>query len=305
MRLLLFCLFLLLPTLTLGQSACYLFVGGELGGNSSKIDSIIRPLLAAFVAPLKQLPAAGISESKLASSCFYEISLLSSENGLDLSITGQRTPISLNGASHSKRPFPDNVRHATLRVLHKELSQPKQDQICRKYGELLVDECPQTQRLILVFREKRDSERESLSKEPRTILSSELESLFEELDSIEFLGVSKVMPDSAFSNSLGKAMSQMGSNSSLVITTDWEFQKQETSMWKGLVSMTVTMESYSLKDGEAIKKGSYSVDPQKIPIRKWGKSQSFKRKSLLKISKKVTQKWSEEEIREFLQATDT
>ena len=52
MRLLLFCLFLLLPTLTLGQSACYLFVGGELGSNSSKIDSIIRPLLATFVAPL-------------------------------------------------------------------------------------------------------------------------------------------------------------------------------------------------------------------------------------------------------------
>jgi len=304
-RLLLFCLFLLLPTLTLGQSACYLFVGGELGGNSSKIDSIIRPLLAAFVAPLKQLPAAGISESKLASSCFYEVSLLSSGNGLDLSITGQHTPISLNGGAHSKLPFPDNVRHATLRILHKELSQPQKDQICRKYGELLVEECPQTQRLILVFREKRDSERESLSKEPRTILSSELESLFEELDSIEFLGVSKVMSGISFQQALGKTMNERGSNASLVISTDWEFQKQQTSMWKGLVSMTVTMESYSLKDGEAIKKGSYSVDPQKVPIRKWGKSQSFKRKSLLKISKKVTQKWSDTAIREFLQATDT
>ena len=305
MRLLLFCLFLLLPTLTLGQSACYLFVGGELGGNSSKIDSIIRPLLAAFVAPLKQLPAAGISESKLASSCFYEVSLLSSENGLDLSITGQRTPVSLNGASHSKRPFPDNVRHATLRVLHKELSQPKQDQICRKYGELLVEECPQTQRLILVFREKRDSERESLSKEPRTILSSELESLFEELDSIEFLGVSKVMSGGSFMNSLGKTMNKRGSNSSLVMTVDWEFQKQETSMWKGLVSMAVSMESYSLKDGELVKMGSYSIDSQRIPIRKWEKSKSLKRKNLLRISKKVTQKWSEEEIREFIQSTDT
>ena len=51
MRLLLFCLFLLLPTLTLGQSACYLFVGGEFGGNFSKTDSIIRPLLAALGLP--------------------------------------------------------------------------------------------------------------------------------------------------------------------------------------------------------------------------------------------------------------
>jgi len=143
----------------------------------------------------------------------------------------------------------------------------------------LVDECPQTQRLLLVFREKRDSERESLSKEPRTILSSELESLFEELDSIEFLGVSKVMPGSAFSNSPGKAMNERGSSSSLVITTDWEFQKQETSMWKGLVSMTVTMESYSLKEEGLIKMGSYSIDSQRIPIRKWEKSKSFKRKN--------------------------
>ena len=83
------------------------------------------------------------------------------------------------------------------------------------------------------------------------------------------------------------------------------FQKQETSMWKGLVSMAVSMESYSLKDGELVKMGSYSIDSQRIPIRKWGKSKSFKKKNLLRISKKVTQKWSEEEIREFIQSTDT
>ena len=91
----------------------------------------------------------------------------------------------------------------------------------------MVDECPQTQRLILVFREKQDSEWESLSKEPRTILSSELESLFEELDSIEFLGVSKVMSGISFQQALGKTMNERGSNSSLVITTDWNSRNRK------------------------------------------------------------------------------
>ena len=69
--------------------------------------------------------------------------------------------------------------------------------------------------------------------------------------------------------------------------------------------MNVMMGSYSLKEGRLVKMGSYSIDSQRIPIRKWGKSKSFKRKNLLRISKKVTQKWSEEEIREFIQSTDT
>ena len=305
MRSLLSCLLLLLPSLSLGQSECYLFVGGDVGDKKSVIDQIVRPLISSFVSPIKEVPISGISESELASSCYFEVSLTSVKDFLTLSIDGQRTPVPLSGVSKSKRPFPDNVRHSTLRILHKELSKPKKDQICRKYGELLVDECPQTQRLILVFREKQDSERESLSKEPRTILISELESLMEGLGSIEFLGVSKVMSGGSFMDSLGKTMNKRGSNSSLVITTDWEFQKQETSMWKGLVSMTVTMESYSLKEGGLVKMGSYSIDSQRIPIRKWGKSKSFKRKNLLRISKKVTQKWSEEEIREFIQSTDT
>ena len=305
MRLLLCCLLLFLPTLTLGQSACYLFVRGEVGNNASKIDALLRPLLSDFVVPLKQVPVAGISQSELASSCFFEVSLLSSGNGLDLSITSQRTPVSLHGTSHSKRPFPGNVRHATLRILHQELAEAQQTQLCRKYGEWLVEECPQDRRLLLVFRKKPDSTQESLSKEPRAILTSELEFLMEDLDSIEFLGVSKAIPGGSFRKALGKAMNERGANASLVITTDWEFQKQQTSMWKGLVSMSVILESWAMMDGDAVKVGSYSIDSQRIPIRKWGQSKSFKRKHLLRISKKITQKWSDEEIREFLQTTDT
>ena len=97
-------------------------------------------------------------------------------------------------------------------------------------------------------------------------------------------------------------MDKKGSNSCLVITTEWNFQKQETSMWKGFVSMTLLMDSYSFKDGGLIKIGSYSVEPQRIPIRKWGKSNSFKKKHLQRITKKITQKWSDSEMKDFIKS---
>ena len=93
-----------------------------------------------------------------------------------------------------------------------------------------------------------------------------------------------------------------GSNFSLVFTTEWDFEKQETSMWKGFVSMNVSIESYSLKDGGLSKVGSYSIAPQRIPIRKWGESSSFKKKHLQRITKKVSQKWSDSEMKNFIQS---
>ena len=68
--------------------------------------------------------------------------------------------------------------------------------------------------------------------------------------------------------------------------------------------MTVSIESYSFKDGGLIKVGSYSIDTQRIPIRKWGKSNSFKKKHLQRITKKITQKWSDSEMKDFIQSNN-
>jgi hypothetical protein len=62
------------------------------------------------------------------------------------------------------------------------------------------------------------------------------------------------------------------------------------------------MDSYSFKEGGLIKIGSYSLETQRLPIRKWGKSNSFKKKHLQRITKKITQKWSESEIIDFIQS---
>ena len=133
---------------------------------------------------------------------------------------------------------------------------------------------------MIAFNKYSDRNIESLMKEPRANLVSGFTSMIESIDTVNFIGISEIDTDNDFQNSLKRMMDKNGANSCLVLTTEWNFQKQETSMWEGLVSMTVLMDTYSFKDGGLIKIGSYSLELQKIPIRKWGKSNSFKKKHL-------------------------
>ena len=296
--------FFLFSSLVFGQSKedCYLFVGGDIGEDKSVIDQIVRPLLSSFISPLKEVPVDGLSQSEYDSSCYYEVSVTSTEGTLTLSINGTRTPVSFNGLSKSSRSFPENIRHSTLRIFHSELDKPKKNEICSKYKEILVDECPQNQNLMVVFNKYSDRNTENLMKEPRSNLVSGVVSLVDSMESVDFIGIDEIDIENDFKDKLKRTMDKKGSNSCLVFTTEWDFQKQETSMWKGFVSMTLLMDSYSFKDGGLIKIGSYSVEPQRIPIRKWGKSNSFKKKHLQRITKKITQKWSDSEMKDFIQS---
>ena len=297
---------LLLSSPVIGQSKddCYLFVGGKIGEDKSVIDQIVRPLLSSFISPLKEDPVMGLSQSDLESSCYYEVSVTLIGETLNLSINGIRTPISFNGLSKSSRSFPENVRHSFLRILHKELHKSKKDEICQKYTEILVDECPQNQNLVIVFNKYSDQNVEKIMKEPRSNLVSGVVPLVETMNSVNLIGISEIDIENDFHKNLTKTMDSKGSNFSMVFTTKWDFQKQETSLWKGFVSMTVSIESYSFKEGGLIKIGSYSLEPQRIPIRKWGDSNSFKRKHLQRITKKITQKWSDSEMKEFIQSNN-
>ena len=296
--------FLLLSSPVIGQSKddCYLFVVGDIGEDKSVIDQIVRPLLSSFISPLKEVPISGLSQSEYNSSCYYDVSVTSTDGTLTLSINGTRTPIPFNGLSKSSRSFPENIRHSTLRIFHSELDKSKKNEICSKYSEILVDECPQNQKLMIVFNKYSDRKIEKLMKEPRSNLVSGVDSLVETMESVDFIGISEIDFENNFQKNLTKIMDKKGSNSCLVFTTEWGFQKQESSMWKGFVSMTVSIESYSFKDGGLLKVGSYSIAPQRIPIRKWGDSSSFKKKHLQRITKKITQKWSEPEIIDFIQS---
>jgi hypothetical protein len=283
---------------------CYLFVSGDIGEDKSVVDQIVRPLIASFVSPIKEVPVSGLNQSELNSSCYYDVSINMVEDTLNLSISGQRTPARFNGFSKSGRSFPENVRHSILRVLHNELNNAAKAEICGKYTEILVDECPQTQNLLLVFNKYADRDLKKLMKEPRSKLVAGFVSLIERMTSVNFIGISEIDFENDFHHNLTRTMDKNGSNSSLVLTTEWDFQEQESSMWKGFVSMTLSIESYSFKDGGLIKIDSYAVAPQRIPVRKWGDSNSFKKKHLQRIARKVTQKWSDAEMKNFIQTNN-
>ena len=295
---------ILLSSPVIGQSKdeCYLFVYADIGEDKSVIAQIVKPFIASYISPLKEIPREGLRESEVDSSCNFEVTVTSTDGTITLSIDGTRTPIPFNGLSKSSRSFPENIRHSILRILHSELNENKRNEICKKYTEILVDECPQNQNLMVVFNKYSDHNTENLMKEPRSNLVSGVVSLVDTMESVNFIGISEIDIGNNFQTNLRKMMDKKGSNSCLVFTTEWDFQKQETSMWKGFVSMTLLMDSYSFKDGGLIKIGSYSVEPQRIPIRKWGKSNSFKKKHLQRITKKITQKWSDSEMKDFIQS---
>jgi len=295
---------LLLNSPLFGQSkdGCYLFVGADIGEDKSVIAQIARPLISSYISPLKETPFAGLSQSEIESSCSYEVTVTSTDDTITLSIDGTRTPVKFNGLSKSSRSFPENIRHSILRILHSELNENSKKEICKKYTEILVDECPQSRNLMIAFNKYSDRKIESLMKEPRANLVSGFTSMLESIDNVNFIGISEIDTNNDSQNNLKKMMDKKGANFCLVLTTEWDFEKKETSMWKGIVSMTVSMESYSFKDGGLIKVGSYSLDPQRIPIRKWGKSNSFKKKHLQRITNKIVQKWSNSEIIDFIQS---
>ena len=295
---------LILSSPLFGQSKgeCYLFVYADIGEDKSVIAQIVKPFIASYISPLKEIPLTGLRQSEVDSSCNFEVTVTSTDGTITLSIDGTRTPIPFNGLSKSGRSFPENIRHSILRILHSELNENKKNEICSKYKEILVDECPQNQNLMVVFNKYSDRNTENLMKEPRSNLVSGVVSLVDSMESVDFIGIDEIDIENDFKDKLKRTMDKKGSNSCLVFTTEWDFQKQETSMWKGFVSMTLLMDSYSFKDGGLIKVGSYSVEPQRIPIRKWGKSNSFKKKHLQRITKKITQKWSETDIIDFIQS---
>ena len=116
---------LLLSFPLLGQSKddCYLFLSGDIGEDKSVIDQIVKPLISSHVSPLKEVPVDGLGQSEFNSSCYYEVSVTSTDGTLTLSINGTRTPVSFNGLSKSSRSFPENIRHSSLRILHSELNE--------------------------------------------------------------------------------------------------------------------------------------------------------------------------------------
>jgi len=160
------------------------------------------------------------------------------------------------------------------------------------------------QRNIMVFFKKHsDNDLEDLMQNSRSKIYSGINSLVESIKSVNLKGFSEISTEDNFHRNLETMMTEKGSNSSLVFSTESIFQEDsESSMWEGTVLMNISIDSYLFKQDGLTKTGSYSIERQRIPIGKWGSSNSFKKKHLQRITDKVIKKWSDENITNFIQS---
>ena len=88
---------LLLSSPLFGQSKdeCYLFVYADIGEDKSVIAQIVKPFIASYISPLKEIPLTGLRQSEVDSSCNFEVTVTSTDGTITLSIDGTRTPIPL------------------------------------------------------------------------------------------------------------------------------------------------------------------------------------------------------------------
>ena len=128
-------------------------------------------------------------------------------------------------------------------------------------------------------------------------------SLVENLESSDFAGQSEIDSNKDFLSNLKRTMIQKDSNTSLVMKTKWDVRKDPGKiLWEAIASLNVSIDSYSFKRGRLVKKGSYSIKSQNLPISKWDDSDSFKQKYLERVAKKVVKKWNDEGITAFVQS---
>ena len=157
--------------------------------------------------------------------------------------------------------------------------------------------------LMIVFKKEPDLKLENLMQNPRSKIYSGINSLVESIKSVNLKGFSEISTEDNFHRNLERMMTEKGSNSSLVFSTESIFQEDpESDMWEGLASMNISIDSYLFKQDGLTKTGSYSIKRQRIPISKWGSSNAFKKKHLQRITDKVIKKWSDENITNFIQS---
>ena len=157
--------------------------------------------------------------------------------------------------------------------------------------------------LMIVFKKEPDLKLENLMQNPRSKIYSGINSLVESIKSVNLKGYSEISTEDNFHRNLERMMTEKGSNSSLVFSTESIFQEDSSSsMWEGFVTMNISIDSYLFKKNRLTKTGSYSIKRQRIPISKWGSSNSFKKTYLKRITDKVIKKWSDEDITNFIQS---
>ena len=87
----------------------------------------------------------------------------------------------------------------------------------------------------------------------------------------------------------------------MVFSLEGDILPSKSSMWKALASINVTLNAFKEKEGRFIKLSSLDITPERIPVRTFKKTKSFREKHYGRAARKLIKKWSEGEINQYLE----
>ncbi len=84
-------------------------------------------------------------------------------------------------------------------------------------------------------------------------------------------------------------------------TLEGEIQPSKSRMWKALERINLSQNASKEKEGAIVQLSSLDIKPERIPIRKPGKSKAYREKHFGRAARKLVKKWSEKEINQYLE----
>ena len=96
-------------------------------------------------------------------------------------------------------------------------------------------------------------------------------------------------------------LAQYEANLMLVVSIEGDIQPSKRSMWKALATINLSLNAFTEKEGEIVQLSSLDIKPERIPIRKLGKSKAYREKHFGRAARKLVKKWSEKEINQYLE----
>ena len=300
-------LFLILKLLLLqysfvSASECFLFISAKKKFDKSALDQQIKPILSRYLSiRFKDVGVAGIKldNKQLEKECQITVGVNKSKKMYSISINSKNLSFPLNGVVETRMAMPIGIRFALLRILYRDLDAPKQYEICQQYRNQLEEECPQFPKTLLVYQKRSETDFEKYAKEAKSYIRNELEELILEIEGIQFLKTDLVT-DKVNEDVLLSIFESSNLKNIILFSLEGELLKKQSSLWAGFADISLNLILYQYTSGEVTKIGEYDTKMVRLPLDEWKNRSKYKRDMFLNAASKLTMKWDDTSIIEFL-----
>jgi len=188
-----------------------------------------------------------------------------------------------------------------LTVLIPYFSETSKVKICKENEDLQLKLCPKVPKTLLMHQFNLDEEFASSSKQAVTVLAEELQNLIQSKKGMEFMAMAGNFRQDQIKQNGERLLNQYEADLIVAFTLEGEIQPSKSSMWKALATIKLSLNAFTEKEGEIVQLSSLDIKPERIPIRKLGKSKAYREKHFGRAARKLVKKWSEKEINQYLE----